>query len=370
MAYSYPQYFVIDDWERLYEMNTSGTRSKFVVLSPSNDSYYFKTSLKKIVDGKVVKEFPSEFWSEIVASQLGNMLNLPVLRYDIASYKDTLGCISKNMAKDDEEITEGVRIITNVMPSFPIDPDYKQKHFLDLVQKSLARIGISKFKRIAIEMLLFDCIIGNSDRHSENWALIKKNKTLLKLDDAITRKLSIKEYLCLLINKERREEWIEFKRSRRLFFEYLKREFSLTREETCKLIHDNTYEFAPFYDNGSSLGREIPEERLQDMLTDNSRSFEKYFTNGWPDIRVAEGKTTFNDTIIFLLEHYPEECSHFISNHLNRYNKERFTTIVNNIDCLLPPSGFEYYRLSEHRKQLIVKIIDARITHIYNNIPI
>lgn len=370
MADSDPRFFVIDDWERLFEINTSGTRSKFVALSPTNDSYYFKTSLKKIVDGKVVKEFPSEFWSEIVASQLGTMLNLPVLRYDIAAYKDILGCISKNMAKDDEEITEGVRIIANIMPSFPVDPDYKQKHFLDLIQKSLARIGISKFKRIAIEMLLFDCIIGNSDRHSENWALIKKNKTLLKLDDAITRKLSVKEFLLLLINKELRKEWIEFRNNRRLFFDYFKREFNLTREETIKLIHDNTYEFAPFYDNGSSLGREIREERLQDMLKDNSRSFEKYFTNGYPDIRVADSKTTFNDTIIYLLQHYPEECSHFISNHLNRYNKDKFTTVVNNIDCSLPPTGFEYYRLSELRKQLIVKIIDARITHIYNNIPI
>lgn len=49
MADSYPRLFVIDDWERLYEMNTSGTRSKFVVLSPNNESYYFKTSLKKII---------------------------------------------------------------------------------------------------------------------------------------------------------------------------------------------------------------------------------------------------------------------------------------------------------------------------------
>lgn len=370
MADSHPRLFVIDEWERLYEMNTSGTRSKFVVLSPNNESYYFKTSLKKIVDGKVVKEFPSEFWSEIVAYQLGAMLKLPVLRYDIAAYKNVLGCISKNMAKDDEEITEGVRIIANVMPSFPVDPDYKQKHFLDLVQKSLARIGISKFKRIAIEMLLFDCIIGNTDRHSENWALIKKNKTLLKLDDAITRKLSFKEFLELLINKELRNEWLEFRRSRRLFFAYFNREFNLTREETIRLIHDNTYEFAPFFDNGSSLGREISEDRLQVMLQDNSRSFEKYFSNGCPDIRVSERKTTFNDTIVYLLENYPEECAHFLSNHLNRYNKEKFTRIVNNIDCSLPPTGFESYRLSELRKRLIVKIIDARITHIYNNIPI
>lgn len=370
MTDSSPKYLIIDEWERLYEINTSGTRSKFVVLSPTNDIFYFKTSLKKIVEGKVVKEFPSEFWSEIVASQLGHMLNLPVLHYDIAAYKGTLGCISKNMAKDDEEITEGVRIIANVMPSFPVDPDYKQKHFLDLVQKSLARIGISKFRRIVIEMLLFDCIIGNTDRHSENWALIKKNKALLKLDDAITRKLSFKEFFHLCINSELRKEWFEFRKNRNLFFEYFKREFNLSREDTIKLVHENTYEFAPFYDNGSSLGREIEEGRLVEMLRDNSRSFEKYFTNGCPDIRVAENKTTFNDTIIFLLEHYPEECSHFISHHLNNYNKDKFASLVNNIDSSLPPTGFDSWRLSELRKQLIVKIIDARITHIFDNIPV
>lgn len=370
MAEFFPRYIVIDDWERLYEINTSGTRSKFVVLSPSNELYYFKASLKKYIDGKVVKEFPSEFWSEIVASQLGYMIDLPVLRYDIAAYKDILGCISKNMAKGDEEITEGVRIIANIMPSFPVDPDYKQKHFLDLVQKSLARIGISKFRRIAIEMLLFDCIIGNTDRHSENWALIKKDKNLIKLDDAITRKLSIKEHILMLFNSELRHEWYQFKKNRKNFFDYFKREFNLSPSETRKLVHDNTYEFAPFYDNGSSLGREIPENRLGEMLNENSPRFENYFTHGCPDIRVSEGKTTFNDTIIFLLEHYPEECAHFISNHLNKYNKEEFSKLVYNIDDSLPSTGYENFRLSELRKQLIVKIIDARITHIYNNIPI
>ncbi len=66
MNYS-PQYFVIYNQERLYEITTSNTRSKIVMLGSTNDIYYFKTSLNKFVDGKVGKEFPYGFWAGMIA---------------------------------------------------------------------------------------------------------------------------------------------------------------------------------------------------------------------------------------------------------------------------------------------------------------
>lgn len=151
-------------------LNTTGTRDKSVVVSPYGTSYYFKTSLKKDK-----KDYPFEFWSEVVASMLGRYIELPVLRYDFATDCNKIGCISQNMVSSEEILVEGVKLITEFDPTFR--ENYKNGHHISKIKKALARVGLLQFKRIAVEMLLFDCIIGNTDRHSENWGLIRSKTT-------------------------------------------------------------------------------------------------------------------------------------------------------------------------------------------------
>ena len=368
LMHSLPTYKVIDEWPRLHELNTTGTREKFVAIGPDEKLYYFKTSLYKVTDNRI-KDYPSEFWSEIAASQLGELLALPVLRYDIASHDNILGCISQNMATENESITEGVRVIAKIDPTFISDENYKKCHNLTRIHKGLAYLGINKFKRIAIEMLLFDCIIGNTDRHSENWAIIRNERFEKSANKLLLHNASIHEFISLIFNKKERDNWQKLRKERKAFYKYLKDEFSMTIKEFHDLLKENVYRFAPFYDNGSSLGRELTEERIKEMIKTGSSAFDKYFHGGYPDIRVCDKKITFNDTIIYLLRNYPEECSHFIQKHLSRYSKDEFSSIIENIDNALPPTGFEKFRLTKDRKNFYVKLVDYRINHLLNNIP-
>lgn len=359
-------FYDIEEWHKMY-VNTTGTRDKFIAISPEGKEYYFKTSLRKVKDG-VVKEYPLEFWSEIVASQLGNMLKLPVLQYDVASNENVLGCISENMADVDEELTEGVRVIAKVEPSFLINENFKKMHTLALVQKGLATYGISKFQRLAIEMQLFDCIIGNTDRHSENWAVIR-NKKQENINSILFTHLTMWDYLSFIFCEKKRKNWLRKKKERDNIYHYYLTNFQSTKKEVQELIRKNTYRFAPFYDNGSSLGRELNEQRICNMLKEDSVLFEKYFNNGCPDIKVKDKKTTFNDTIIYLLQKHPEECSHFIRRHLHFYDKKLFSDVICHIDDNLPNEGFDKYRLSQQRKDFYIKIIDSRIEFLQTNIP-
>ena len=59
------KYYNIEGWE-VEERNTSGTRDKKIIISPDNIWYYFKKSIQK--KGKYYKH---EFWSEVIASQIG-----------------------------------------------------------------------------------------------------------------------------------------------------------------------------------------------------------------------------------------------------------------------------------------------------------
>lgn len=77
-AFEPPLYFCIDTWFRMREVNTTGTRDKGIYISPTHQTFYFKTSIKQNK-----KDYPFEFWSEIAASRLGLLLRLPVLEYQV-----------------------------------------------------------------------------------------------------------------------------------------------------------------------------------------------------------------------------------------------------------------------------------------------
>src|SRR5574344_900154 len=93
----------ITNWNEKPYFNTKGTRNKCVVSDPKDESlYFFKTSLLKDK-----KDYKTEFWSEIISSEIGRYLGFNVLEYNIAKHRDELGCISKSMNTENECLTEG-----------------------------------------------------------------------------------------------------------------------------------------------------------------------------------------------------------------------------------------------------------------------
>lgn len=334
-----PIYINIDSWPKLRELNTTGTRDKGVYIAPSGKTFYFKTSIKQNK-----KDYPYEFWSEIAASQLGMLLALPVLPYHIASCNDKIGCISPNMIDlRTEELIEGVNLIIEFEPDFR---NYcKTNHHFNKIETALKSVGLIEFRRIAVEMVLFDCIIGNTDRHSENWALIR-NKVGNTYYSSLKKKFFIKRWW---------EYWIFHK------------EFHIPFLRVPKILAYIRHRFAPFYDNGSSLGRELSEEKINNLLS-NEEAFDKFFSNGKSDIIVDTVKETFLDTINYLLLNFPDECKHFLTKHLSRYNKEDLISLIYNMDSNFPREGYEYARLSNKRKEFMVKLIDSRISFIYQKV--
>lgn len=337
-----PFYIAIDNsWMRLIELNTGGSRDKSVFLAPTKETFYFKTSME---NGR--KNYTFEFWSEIVAAKLGQLLNLNVLDYNIASVGDKIGCISKNMIRlGEEELVEGVNFIIEFEPDFK---DFcRNSHHISKIERALNSVGLIEYKRLVVEMILFDCIIGNTDRHSENWALIRS-----KIGENFYSEIMNQSF---------------FKRMKT--FWYIHKQTGFPFSQIPKLLALGRYRFAPFYDNGSSLGRELDEQKIQELI-ENEDKFLNFHSSrkGKSDIIVSNEKTSFLETIDFLIEHYPIECTHFINNHLSKYNKTTLKTLVNNIDFRYPSTGFERYRISHARKLFMVKLIDARINFIYDTL--
>lgn len=87
------KYIDISNWKKQIHVHTGGTRDKFIAISPEDDKkYYFKTSINR-----GLKNYKYEFWSEIIASELGDLLEFNLLHFDVASSDNRIGCLSKSI---------------------------------------------------------------------------------------------------------------------------------------------------------------------------------------------------------------------------------------------------------------------------------
>src|SRR5690606_1189048 len=117
------KFIYTSDWQILRGLSSGGTREKRVLQDDSGAKWYFKCSERKPGrEGQPEKYYTYEFWSEIIAYQLGHSLGLDILRYDVGFSAGDIGCISREMdAAADEQLVEVGRYMTTYNPAF--DPD-------------------------------------------------------------------------------------------------------------------------------------------------------------------------------------------------------------------------------------------------------
>ena len=301
----------VTTWQEAQQYQTGGTREKRWLIHPTNYSYYFfKISIKK-----EVMDYPSEFWMEIIASKIGRLLGLEMLDYNIAKRNNMIGCISKNMVnKEGYALTELMYFLMGFQSTY--NPESNQDKFtIQFVYDALKHYGLEKFMPKYIETLLFDCIIGNQDRHQENWGIITPTKTSQEIKSKQDKNIS----------------WKEAK-------------------------------VAPIYDSGSSLGREQNEDKIIQMLRDKNM-MEAYINRYKPEVRLVEGKKIRYDELVQHLladEHYNTLTRRIIDKFVNAYDKDQITYIVNHIDDNLP-NEYNAFKLTTARKEFVINLMTQRL---------
>ena len=164
----------ISNWGALPWYSTGGTREKKYLFNPDdNATYYFKKSADK---------YPFEFWSEIIAFDLGQILKLDVLKYFPAIYEGEIGCVSQSMIDPNkEELIEGGKYLQAFDTTFsPEDKKLRHQYSFQLIEGSMQFFTLDSYLDKILEIVVFDTLIGNGDRHQENWAFIGNYTTLSK----------------------------------------------------------------------------------------------------------------------------------------------------------------------------------------------
>ncbi|SFL48970.1 HipA-like C-terminal domain-containing protein [Lachnospiraceae bacterium KH1T2] len=108
-----------------------------------------------------------------MAHQIGNVLGIETAQVQIGSYEGRIGSMSFLINKQNEAIVEGAAFITGSHPDYNLElmqetqsgRYYCLNHLLEI---SDSPDIVDKW----IQMMLFDYLIGNTDRHQNNWAML------------------------------------------------------------------------------------------------------------------------------------------------------------------------------------------------------
>lgn len=329
--YSPTKLYKIDDWQlQLWNKPQKGSSPINYFEDPTTgDTYYYKESHTRS---------PAEFWSEIISSKFGQYLGFDVLDYNVALYEGRLGCLSKNMLSANQELYHGVDILNDHKTGF-ILVDKPVFSFQDIVDINSKNALFVNFLTGFTKMLILDALVGNGDRHSENWALIIDND--VKIAELVKQKSKIVDYKKTLRSLISRPG---------LFFK---------DGDTIDTVTLSRYKFSPIYDTGSCLGREFDESKTEKMLKDNTM-FNAYLNRGCGEVRWENKKVGFFDMISFIKKQKLVDIDNICMGPLYRCNQQDLAELVNTADDCLSGVASETY-LSEKRKNLIVKLLVERV---------
>lgn len=168
-----------------FEVYPEGARDKSLLISPEksqygflipNHRYLFKHSFKK-----KDRYHPDQFWSEIIAYRIGCLLNIPVPPAFVSYDSDNNVCgaliewFLNNPDQPEERRVHGGDIMVDMIPGY--DRRKGKEHNFVTIERYLSVVEKlcvfeSDWRFYWCDMLLFDALIGNTDRHQDNWELL------------------------------------------------------------------------------------------------------------------------------------------------------------------------------------------------------
>lgn len=215
-----------------------------------------------------------EYWAEKLAYEIASLLGIDSARIDIGVFNGKKGAMSYMLLKEHEELIEGIHYISKQYPNYNGDRFEDSvactKYSIQMILSSLSEFP--SLQRQFFQVPIFDCLIGNSDRHHSNWAIIRNTKT-------------------------------------------------------------NTLDLSPLYDNGSSLCAIVNPNSISNILQDPLRFNALVYGKsksliGWKDTK----KPRHFDLFEKIIDSYFAECHELIKTIEQKFTDDAISELVHQFD--------------------------------------
>jgi len=168
----------ISNWKRDDEFSIYpyGARDKLLVISPAGSSPIIKGNFRYLFK-KSNKRYPWQFWNEVIAYHIGMLIgvNVPKAFPAINSSGNECGALIEWFLDMPSILVHGGDLMKNINEAYDMQKG-KQHNFEDIISicKALQLVNMltKDWEKYWVKVLCFDAIIGNTDRHHNNWGLI------------------------------------------------------------------------------------------------------------------------------------------------------------------------------------------------------
>jgi len=136
---------------------------------------------------KVVRPYTGEDWSEKIAAELAEFLGLPHASYELAEWMQARCVVSPSFVPRLGALVLGNELLVQIDPNYlrRVTRFKQSRHTVQAVSDAIhsasctfpfgwvAPEGILDAQDVFVGYLMLDALIGNTDRHHENWGLIQ-----------------------------------------------------------------------------------------------------------------------------------------------------------------------------------------------------
>jgi hypothetical protein len=164
-----PVLSVLDGWRDGVE--NLGSKEKFWVIVPSSGQRALF---------KVSRPGTCEHASEFLAARVARALGVECAEVELAECDGAIGCLSYSIVRQDhgDELIHGNAILSGLLPDY--DAFLSGRYPMHTVENiaSAIRMTCADQERLALRslarLLILDAVIGNTDRHHENWGVVSR----------------------------------------------------------------------------------------------------------------------------------------------------------------------------------------------------
>lgn len=157
----------VDDWQEDPTLQASGTRDK---------AWFIEPEQRRNVLVKWPKYGLGEIYAEKIAYEIAKKIGLSAAKTEIGSLNNDFVILSYRFLEPKDSFIEGGEFFEERFGEWNREAKLAPNYTFAVLKDILYPMGL--FENL-LEMVVFDCLIGNQDRHQDNWGVIKRENKIV-----------------------------------------------------------------------------------------------------------------------------------------------------------------------------------------------